>query len=610
MVNTHRKFPIDAKHNAYYAADGSDLRDATKEEIEKYQLAALHKRRKPDADPAWGKGGSSASTARGDKRARERPHQRDEKQRGSDSSRDRKKDRESHNRKAEVKDKWAFSRDARRVKDTFSTELCKSDSKKDAGVREKDRSSTERRRTDGKKDAGVKKKDVSLTERGRTDVKKGAGNREKDDRAYEQKRRKRSEYTGLDEVDEDERGRPNVADIQRCMEVRKAARELNLLMTQAEASKPSRASHATSVIVPLPTIGSDKSVEVKTTVTRRAPVKTGRTPDELMSADVRQREAARQWAEEETSTTSTVPQSTGEKGSTRLRAVAKKASDRQHTASKEDKGNLDAQEYIASQYPPVDEGVSSTVRLGRSLVSGAMGRRTDDPKMFETVVELMDCSVALRTTKDIAKTPVSNPPPNSIDSDVEEDEVSDARLSQSTTDTGVHIELPEGNAKIKDQGVRTVAGITTEKPKAPGCVATPVLLSLKSVNDPKTRMEEGTTVLDKEERLEVRTNVTPRSVFLSEYSRMIDEIDASALMQAELRRTDPTLASASSFLSVVTGGIKRKRIVEESEDVPVTEAETKVVSTKMAVVQPPSAKYLEKQRTTGIVLRSLCSEMS
>jgi len=48
MVNTHTKFPIDLKNNTYYAADGSDIRDATKEEIEKYRLAASHKRRKPE----------------------------------------------------------------------------------------------------------------------------------------------------------------------------------------------------------------------------------------------------------------------------------------------------------------------------------------------------------------------------------------------------------------------------------------------------------------------------------------------------------------------------------------------------------------------------------
>jgi len=48
-VNTHQKFPVDARHNTYYAADGSDLRDATTEEIEKYRLAASHKRRKPES---------------------------------------------------------------------------------------------------------------------------------------------------------------------------------------------------------------------------------------------------------------------------------------------------------------------------------------------------------------------------------------------------------------------------------------------------------------------------------------------------------------------------------------------------------------------------------
>jgi len=42
MVNTHGKFPVDVRHNTSYAADGSDLRDATVEEVEKYGLAAAH----------------------------------------------------------------------------------------------------------------------------------------------------------------------------------------------------------------------------------------------------------------------------------------------------------------------------------------------------------------------------------------------------------------------------------------------------------------------------------------------------------------------------------------------------------------------------------------
>jgi len=67
MVNTHRKFPVDAKHNAYYAADGSDLRDATGEEIEKYRQAAAHKHRKPDAESSCEKSESATMTHPGRK---------------------------------------------------------------------------------------------------------------------------------------------------------------------------------------------------------------------------------------------------------------------------------------------------------------------------------------------------------------------------------------------------------------------------------------------------------------------------------------------------------------------------------------------------------------
>jgi len=55
MVNTNRKFPNDVKHNTYYTADGTDLRDATEEEVEKYRLAATHKRRKPESESVGGK---------------------------------------------------------------------------------------------------------------------------------------------------------------------------------------------------------------------------------------------------------------------------------------------------------------------------------------------------------------------------------------------------------------------------------------------------------------------------------------------------------------------------------------------------------------------------
>jgi len=213
-----------------------------------------------------------------------------------------------------------------------------------------------------------------------------------------------------------------------------------------------------------------------------------------------------------------------------------------------------------------------------------MERRSDDPKMFETAVELVDCSVPSRTTNEKAEIPVSDRPPNSIDSDVEEDEANDARLSQSTTDTGVHIELPEVNTEMDDQAIAesvhtdasVCAGDATDEPVAPGCVATPVVSKVVGAR---------------------------RSVVLAEYNRRIDEIDASALMQVQLRKRDPTLASASSFLDVVTGGgTKRKRSVKEAGNVPATEGGDVPVATKVVdVLPPPSAKYLEKQRTTCIL---------
>jgi len=119
-------------------------------------------------------------------------------------------------------------------------------------------------------------------------------------------------------------------------------------------------------------------------------------------------------------------------------------------------------------------------------VSGAIGRRTDDPGIFETEVDLMDCSVVLRTSKEKAKMPVSHPPPNSIDSDVEGDGSGDVHLSQSTTDTGVCIELLEGGAEIATPGksgvksneARTDIRSLTDGPETLGNVVTPVLMGI------------------------------------------------------------------------------------------------------------------------------------
>jgi len=252
MVNTHTKFPVDAKHNAYYAADGSDLRDATKKEIEKYRLAALHKRKKPDTDPTWGKGGSSASTTRGDRRGREPSPQHGLKRHGINSSRDRGKDRESRNREAEEKDKRDSSRDTQKGNEASSTERRKNDARKNEGERHKNASSRERRKKEDKKLAGLKKKEEPSTERGGTTTKKGE---------------KRREQPGPEEVDEDECDRRSLEDIQRRMEARKAARESERAGAALSAVIPPLALHAAVVAVTPPVIVTDKNVERKATAT-------------------------------------------------------------------------------------------------------------------------------------------------------------------------------------------------------------------------------------------------------------------------------------------------------------------------------------------------------
>jgi len=142
----------------------------------------------------------------------------------------------------------------------------------------------------------------------------------------------------------------------------------------------------------------------------------------------------------------------------------------------------------------MDEGVSSTVRLGRAFVSGALGRRTDDPKLFDAAVSIFECSVRLLTTARKAKTPVSAPPPNSIDSEVDRGDDNDTHLSQSATDLDVQIELPSANAEISFQDMVGPFNeeIIGETHVTPCTVATPVMATVAaSAIRPEVSMSRG-----------------------------------------------------------------------------------------------------------------------
>jgi len=471
---------------------------------------------------------------------------------------------------------------------------------------------------------------VTHRDRSRTD-----GARRDDESRYEKKTPERGNKLKdeAEVVDDDERDRLKVAEIVRRMEKRKAAKELEISRTSWNETR------GADTVADVPhvkkkRVSSDvtKPADKSVADSQRGTKKVNAACTTTTVAHATQREAARQWAAEETSDASTVTQSTGDKGSTRLRAT-NKAEEAKQTVSTETLESLEIQKFIASQYPPVDEGVSSTVRLGRSLVSGAMGRRTDDPRIFETPVDLIECSVVLRTTKEKAKTPVSNPPPNSIESDVEGDGSGDVHLSQSTTDTGVCIELPGGGPEIAILGksglasdeARTDIGSLSDEPETPGDVVTPVIMGIDNERGSTARPGKELTGTGKDGRAELRTDVTPRSVVLSEFNRMMNEIDASALMQEKLRKIDPTLASASSFLSVVTGGAGRKKnaqavkvaavaaevvrkkakgaglVTDEVENVRAVVTGVETASTTLPGQQQPTARYIEKQRTTRIV---------
>jgi len=293
----------------------------------------------------------------------------------------------------------------------------------------------------------VKEKGASSTERSRKgDVREGAEGKNR--RVSERREEKQSDATSLDELDEEERDMRKMEEIQRRIERRRVAKELEhsrATKEEAEKAKSSLQSPTGSAIPKAVDISIGRRAELVggSAVDKITPL----TPRELMAADIEQRECARIWASESTSDTTMVSQSTTDRASVRQKAV-KKAADKIKAMSKESAQSLANQDAIASQYPPIiDESVSSTVRLGRALVSGVLGKRNEDPKIFEATVELQECSVVLHSRRRKAKAPVSAPLPNSIESDVDVEGHDEVCMSHSTTDTGVNIDLPGSGQK-------------------------------------------------------------------------------------------------------------------------------------------------------------------
>jgi len=270
----------------------------------------------------------------------------------------------------------------------------------------------------------------------------------------------------------------------------------------------------------------EETVKIKEVSKKMSNIRRDTTAD----ADTAQRDAAMHWASAETSDANIVTQSTIGKSS-------KKAADKIGAIVMEDLQSLEAQNFIAGQYPTAEEGVSSTVRLGMAFVSGALCRRTDDPKIFGASVKITECNVRIQTTKEKARMAVSAAPPNSIDSEAEAEGASDVQLSQSATDLCTQIELPEGDAEFGpreadgDKGINRTEEEVADISVAPGFVMASLLphAGKKNIADdrhtidvPKTSEKQGVVG---------KILTTPRSVILSDFNRLMGEIDVSTLFE-------------------------------------------------------------------------------
>jgi len=512
MVNAHKKFPVDIKNNTYYAADGSDLREATEEEIEKYRLAALHKRRKPEVGASSEMSVSATAVSKEEKDKADQTPKRD-------ATRHREESPRNHSRHdvSKSKDDGKGGRTASR------------DSRKDRdGLRDT------RVRSDGEKRRSEKTLDTRRPDR---DEKAGGDN---------------------EEVDEDERDRHKMAEIRHRIEERKAAKASTI--GRADATGVEMSASITTVSLdkkPRKASVESKKADEKPAKPARVSKKTSTHQKDSTTADVAQRENAMKWASTTASATEIVAPNAIKQGSTLLK---KKCADKRQQKRGETAESFAIQEFIAAQYPHLEKVVSTTVRLGLALVSGALGRKIDDPKMFETVVNLTDCDVVLQSTRKKSKVPVSAAPPNSMESEMDVDE--SVQLSQSATDIGVHIGLPEGETELDYQRptgevdtVRPMDAEDTDVPRCSEAASTPVLIPLAGTH---SALCAGPTNAEAQ-----KTPVEPimssmaectRGTNPTESQRMLREIDNAKLLHEELLKRDPTLATAASFLDLVCGG--------------------------------------------------------
>jgi len=567
MVNAHAKYPNDVKHNTIYPADGTDLRDATAEEVEKYRLAATHKRRKPEVEAPGGKIDTIACATRGDKKDEIKPSKRDESKHREESGRQGDKILKTRNKSTEGNSGRTASHESRKGDEGNQSRS------RNEGVRRE----SERRHGDRLSDREEKGRGVAV------------------------------------ELDEDERDRREMAEIRRRMDERKTAKALEKKKTVKTV--PSLTVSAASDMTPISKKGArgnpdvaKKGGEEKNSGSRKGVKKSVASYSAASAADAAQRDDAKNWASSAASEASASKSSVSEKLTAKSRATRNEQ--RMDTADE-----IAVQDFVAAQYPPIEETVSVTVRMGRALVSGALGMRTDDPKLFATAVRLPECTVVLQSTNAKAKLPVSAAPPNST-SEVDVSESDYVQLSQAATDIGVHIELPDGDIESTQPGMEVVRDNVAqvinlaEAPETPGVVGTPIVLHDDTHMGARSKesIDPSDRVMTKSDPCNVIAATICSRDFL-EAQQMVREIDNAKLLQQELIRRDPSFASGSPFLDTVCGRVMNDRVIKETGRA-VGEVGDGVVATSTGPTQTQmGARVIEKQRMMRIlVAKSMLEE--
>jgi len=172
-------------------------------------------------------------------------------------------------------------------------------------------------------------------------------------------------------MDDDERDRRKLAEIIKRMDERK-------LIKTSDANRGVVAGPVHPVKIPI--VKAPKECDVRVGVIEKGAKEVTDPRDVIKKSDTArqdtpvvrattagaaQRDAARRWAASETSDTELVTQSTVNKSSSRHKGV-KKVSDKAPEVMMEDAQALELQDFIASQYPTIDEGglLYSTIGQG------------------------------------------------------------------------------------------------------------------------------------------------------------------------------------------------------------------------------------------------------